>query len=449
MKKIDIIIPTKNRSESLLKCLNHLNKSFDNEFTVSVIIVDDNSKKAERETILKNTKEFNLFKNFEFIHVIMNGKPVGFSKAVNIGINSIRNKREKYKTEYIGILHDDVLVREGWIKSLCEEIKDDVVGVCSASSNEYDKMPEDHIGLYAAIFNRDEILDLDANTFSSINAEEILYQKYSKQNKKLKVVNSSVVEHQCKSVNTLENFENLKNTSENILKIKDVFDSNLKNVIYTFVGPENDLPNFSNFDPAYEYICFTNNQHLINKENEIWKIVDVSEFYKGLNVSQFNILIKEFFKLHPHLFFDDKELSIWIDSSKIKDIKVKNLSELTNANRSKNYLVGSQFELFNCSYKFLLYLFRQNAISKQEFDYVLELFKWHKYPMENGLIDTSILIRYHNNSKCVNAMNRTWIHVKKYSYNSELFLNLIMWLNKDIYSFIPKHILKNKFLEFN
>jgi hypothetical protein len=441
MEKIDIIIPTKNHVDDLLKCLAALNKSFSQEeFQVDVIIIDDGSKKQEREKLIKNTKDYVLFKNFCHINIVMTNKNIGFAKAINAGINIIKSKRERNKTGYIGILHDDTIVHENWIKSLISEFDHDVAAVGSKSSNPNDTLKPGCIGLFAAIFKSEYIQELETNLISSIDIEETLTSKYIK---KLKLVETSIIKHQARCF--YKNNE-IKIVNQQIENFKNIFDPNIKNVVYTFVGPDEELPTISNNDLNCEYVCFSNNQKLLNTTNDIWKIIDVSDFYKILEVSKFDKLIKEYFKIHPHVLFKNKQVSIWIDSSKISEIKKIDYSKLISLLKENQYLVSTNSNYFDCVYDFIFFKKREKLITDQEFNYALELFKWHHFPRKNNLIDTSILIRSHCDERCVHVMNRTWNYIKKCPGASDIFLNLVIWLNKNNYSYIPKNILINEFV---
>ena len=73
-------------------------------------------------------------------------------------------------------------------------------------------------------------------------------------------------------------------------------------------------------EEGYDYFLFTD-QHLDDKTNNIWQILKIDEKIVFPNISDIKKKIKtqRFYKTHPHLFFKDYDLSIYIDATfKIK-----------------------------------------------------------------------------------------------------------------------------------
>ena len=57
--------------------------------------------------------------------------------------------------------------------------------------------------------------------------------------------------------------------------------------------------------------------------------------------------------------------------------------------KENQYLVSTNSNYFDCVYDFIFFKKREKLITDQEFNYALELFKWHHFPRKNNLIDTS------------------------------------------------------------
>ncbi len=103
--KLSIIIVSYNVSSYLRQCLQSIFKS--NEFGTFEIIVVDNYSHDDSCQMLKN--------EYPKIHLIRNNENLGFSKAVNIGL-------EKSKGEYICLLNPDTLVSDDTFKKLLDYI---------------------------------------------------------------------------------------------------------------------------------------------------------------------------------------------------------------------------------------------------------------------------------------------------------------------------------------
>ena len=80
-------------------------------------------------------------------------------------------------------------------------------------------------------------------------------------------------------------------------------------------------------------------------------------------------------------------------------------------------------------------------MTDSDFDNIVQLFKWYHYPKDNGMVDTSLLIRKHNDEKCIAAMNKIWNLVGRFTNHDELFFNLAMWILKCNYMTVPINLL--------
>ena len=487
MKKATLIIPTFNHNEDLFNCLKSLNESIDaKKWNVNVIVVDDHSTKSSREELISNTIKFNIYKN-------INVKPLfiernrGFIRCCNIALKVVlENKKQP---EYIGFLHDDVKVYKNWIDELSDELDSDINAYCASSmsnssldehsiyslkikdipnsiaESEIQSMISSYVTkemafnadkfqMFATLFKIDAFVKyriFDDENLTSINAEYEFARRLTENKRKIRIVPLACVFHKTRMLsdenpNQLTYSKAIKATNW-INEVNDVFrEKPKKYAIYTYVREKESLPKFEKFDDSISYICFTSNNDLYAKRGlnfpwQIFKVDAIAEFYKFPKDSY---KMKEFIKMNPHLLLKNFGISIWVDSS--YNVK-KDLTDLSKRMNPNNFMLTLDDPEFDCLYRKLITVKSSSYMTPEEFNNVLQIYKWCKYPESNGLIDSSILIRKHLDEKCKNVMAKTWNFTQNTYPNDALFLNFVMWLNKYDYSYIPMNLVLNNYVE--
>lgn len=185
-----------------------------------------------------------------------------------------------------------------------------------------------------------------------------------------------------------------------------------------------------------DYICFTNTE-IVSKN---WKCIKIN-LDKDLTISK-NC---RKYKILPHLFLKDYDLSIWIDGNiLIKD----NLYSFINTyiqNKITVFNHNSTIDKRNCIYE------EYKAINKLKKDKSglasIQIFKYRSenYPENNGLLCSGILIRKHNDKEIIKLMEEWWNEVKNFSHRDQLSFNYVVWKNKLEINYINQDIRKNKY----
>ena len=65
-------------------------------------------------------------------------------------------------------------------------------------------------------------------------------------------------------------------------------------------------------------------------------------------------------------------------------------------------------------------------------------YKKEKYPDNNGLIESCLIIRKHNVKECINIMNKWYEEIKLNSHRDQLSFNYIAWKNNIKIKYISK-----------
>ena len=135
---------------------------------------------------------------------------------------------------------------------------------------------------------------------------------------------------------------------------------------------------------------------------------------------------QRFIKLHPHLYFKNYELSIYIDAS---------FQIIGDLNEFLLRIISPKYNIYNLEHPC------RNNITKEELAVVLykienenmtklihERYSKEKFPDNNGLIEGCLIIRKHNEKDCIKVMNLWFNEINNYSYRDQLSFNKLSLL---------------------
>ena len=211
---------------------------------------------------------------------------------------------------------------------------------------------------------------------------------------------------------------------------------NLKKVVYTIIFGNYDKVKPFNKQKGYDFYLFTDDISNKKYKKTNWSLLPIPDEIKKLNIS---IVKKQrYVKLHPHLYFKDYNLSIYIDAT----FTIKNdLNEfLLRILSPKYYLYIFEHPFRNKIYdeiKEVVFLKKEKKSMAEQLRkryYIKE-----KFPDNNGLIESCLLIRRHNEEDCINFMNNWFKEIEKYSHRDQLSFNYIKWKKGIKLKYIPKN----------
>ena len=216
-------------------------------------------------------------------------------------------------------------------------------------------------------------------------------------------------------------------------------DDNCKNtkVIYTCITNGYDsLYEIQSYISDYDFICYTDNPHL---KSRTWEIRNIPDHIKTLSY----VKQQRYIKTHPHELFPEYDISIWIDGN--IDI-LEDPTPLIN-----EYCVEvPEHPARNCIYKEGKECIAQRKDTSTNINKQLNRYKKEGFPNNYGLIQSGIIIRRHNNEKCIKLMNAWWNEIEKGSHRDQLSFNYVLWKNNDIDIFyLDKTLFKSKYFYWN
>jgi hypothetical protein len=194
-----------------------------------------------------------------------------------------------------------------------------------------------------------------------------------------------------------------------------------KVVVYSCISGKYDkLQQPKSVNKDFSYICFTDQKM---KNSGIWKIRPLQ--WK----TQCPVRTARYHKLHPHNFFKEYDYSIWIDGNvtiagnhfteRIKEL-INNKIKISSAIHPYRNCIYDEIQICIDFKKDDPQIMRRQRVFLQK----------QKYPKNNGLFESNIVFRKHNDEKIAKIMNDWWEQIVKFSYRDQLSFDYILWKNK-------------------
>ena len=174
-----------------------------------------------------------------------------------------------------------------------------------------------------------------------------------------------------------------------------------------------------------------------------WTILKVNGTHEFMKKTE-KIKKQRFYKTHPHLIFKNYDLSIYVDAT--FDIKGKLddfLLRILSPNLNIYLLEHPERKTINNEFKAVVKYKKETIHMIKK---IRKKFNIEKFPDNNGLAETCLIVRRHNELNCINFMEKWFLEIKNYSHRDQLSFNYIFWrLGNKIVKYIPKNYLSNYF----
>ena len=225
---------------------------------------------------------------------------------------------------------------------------------------------------------------------------------------------------------SLYNFHQIGINKKNINEIINYTNNNnylagLKKVVYTAMLGKYDKVRSIVKEKGYDYFILTDQTQIEN--NSGWTILNVEKHIKNLNM---NIFKKQrFFKTHPHLFFKDYDLSIYLDST--FEIKGQLDEFLLRILTPKLSIYVLEHPDRNTIFKEMDVVMALHKDSNETIFSVKKKYNDVNFPDISGLAECCLIIRKHNDLFCKNFMNNWFYEIQYNSHRDQLSFNYILW----------------------
>lgn len=206
-----------------------------------------------------------------------------------------------------------------------------------------------------------------------------------------------------------------------------------KIVCYTCITNQYDrLKEPISVQQGIDYICFSDQPVF----STTWKWMPIPDDLKYLSkVKQQRII-----KICPHRYLPNYDISIWIDGSIL--ICGNLLDFISQYDLDANPIYSRIHPTRKCIYD------EADAcigLKKDRIDTIqnqISKYKNENYPKNIGMVETGILLRKHNDKKCMMIDNAWAVELLNNSCRDQLSFNYICWKNK----FVPGYLTKQLYI---
>lgn len=214
-----------------------------------------------------------------------------------------------------------------------------------------------------------------------------------------------------------------------------------KIVVYTCVtGGYDNLITPKKTD-GVDYICFTDNLEIPCMG---WLLRPIPEELSGLTKVKQQRLVK----VLAHRYLSDYDISIWVDGS----VEVKgNVKEFISSFIYDGHSIFiPRHPARSCIYKECIAV---KSIRKDTTDLPEKQMKKYKsegYPEANGLVQSNIMVRWHNDEECKKVMEIWGEEIKNFSHRDQLSFNYALWKSKSTcFKYLDKKTCNSKYFYWN
>lgn len=196
-------------------------------------------------------------------------------------------------------------------------------------------------------------------------------------------------------------------------------------VVFTaIIGGKDDLVIPEHIVNDWDYVCFSDTE--IPGEH-------IFEIRKPDYLDADPVWTARFIKTHPHLYFQEYTYAVWLDSSIL--IRGPHLETMVNRCMEQDILfMGNPHPDRECLYEELAKCIQLQKDDPGVMKSQVERYKREGYPMQNGMLETGILIRRHNDSRVIDLDNDWWNEINSGSCRDQLSVMYVLWKHQLPYS---------------
>ena len=193
--------------------------------------------------------------------------------------------------------------------------------------------------------------------------------------------------------------------------------------------------------PCVDYICFTDN---VKIDPNGWEIRPIPDGLDGLT----NVKKQRMIKVLPHKYLPEYDISIWVDGS--VEVKADVKEFLRGFIYDGHSIFIPEHPARNCIYKEAKAV---KAIKKDMTDLPDKQMKKYKeegFPENYGLVQSNIMVRWHNNEDCIEVMERWAEEIREFSHRDQLSFNYALWKAKaTCFKALDKKTCNSKYFKWN
>lgn len=130
-------------------------------------------------------------------------------------------------------------------------------------------------------------------------------------------------------------------------------------------------------------------------------------------------------KARPHLFFPTYDASLWVDANISFTGEVK--EQIRKFQASDSLIQGVSHPVRACAYEEAIQCLMLKKDAQDSVERIIRLLRDHDYPAMNGLTETNVLFRKHNDPRVITAMEQWSALLRDFSKRDQLSFDYVCW----------------------
>lgn len=209
----------------------------------------------------------------------------------------------------------------------------------------------------------------------------------------------------------------------------------MKVVVYTaIIGGYDNLHEPLITPDGVDFICFTDRE----LKSDVWEVRKVLPLYKD------NTRTARKYKILPHRFLPEYDISIWVDGNMLVGGDVNKYIEYLGKSKMATFDHMQCYDKRDCVYEEANAIFRLGQEPGKKYkdnpqtilDQMNRYLK-EGYPAHNKLAFTCSVIRKHNEQEVIKVMEDWWTELKYGSKRDQLSINYVCWKNNFNLGYLP------------
>ena len=196
----------------------------------------------------------------------------------------------------------------------------------------------------------------------------------------------------------------------------------IKKVIYTCItGAYDDACAHVYVDNTWEYVMFTDNPYLLGMDRYMHWDIRPLQYNKLTNVKN-----ARWHKINAHKLFPEHDISLWIDGN----IVIMNSDFFQRINKlikRGDIICIPPHPERRCIYDEAEKIKELKIDNKNTVNQEMRRLRLTRYPPNNGLNETCIMLRRHNHITIKRMQQKWWRMVQNYSKRDQLSYNWVAW----------------------
>lgn len=196
----------------------------------------------------------------------------------------------------------------------------------------------------------------------------------------------------------------------------------IKKVIYTCItGEYDDACAHVYVDDTWQYVMFTDNQYLLSMDKYTHWTIRPLQYNESTNVKN-----ARWHKINADLLFPEYDISLWIDGN-IVIMRPEFFERLEKFIRRGDKICIPPHPERRCIFDEAEKIKELKIDNKNTVNQEMRRLKFSGYPRGNGLNETCVMLRRHNDTQIKRVQRKWWRMVRDYSKRDQLSYNWAAW----------------------